>query len=129
MGDQHVKPEAVRSADTPYDFAGSEPARDVRSRAEGLEAGGESSESVAVAGRIMLSRPQGRLAFATLRDWTGEVQLFALERQTEEFEAFTRLNLGDWIGVRGEPVKTRARGALRPGAGVGVAGAGETPVR
>ncbi len=107
MGDQHVKPEAVRSADTPYDFAGSEPARDVRSRAEGLEPGGESSESVAVAGRIMLSRPQGRLAFATLRDWTGEVQLFALERQTEEFEAFTRLNLGDWIGVRGEPVKTR----------------------
>ncbi len=107
MADPDSEREVPPTVETPYEFAGAEPAHAVRSRAERLEPGGESPETVAVAGRIMLSRPQGRLAFATLRDWTGEVQLFALERQTEEFEAFTRLNLGDWIGVRGEPVKTR----------------------
>jgi lysyl-tRNA synthetase class II len=31
-----------------------------------------------VAGRLMLSRPQGKLAFAELRDASGSVQLFAL---------------------------------------------------
>ena len=34
-------------------------------------------EVLAVAGRVMLMRPQGLLAFATLRDSSGQVQLFA----------------------------------------------------
>ena len=33
---------------------------------------------VTVAGRLMLQRPHGRLAFAMLRDQTGDIQLFAL---------------------------------------------------
>jgi lysyl-tRNA synthetase class 2 len=59
----------------------------------------------------MLSRPQGKLAFAELRDSAGSVQLFALEKVTADFAGFTRLNLGDWIGARGEVVRTR-RGEL-----------------
>ena len=42
--------------------------------------GEESGETVAVAGRIMLARPQGKLAFAELRDASGSVQLFATGR-------------------------------------------------
>ena len=52
-------------------------------------------------------RPQGRLAFATLRDSSGQVQLFALEKITEDFEGFSKLSLGDWVGATGKVVRTR----------------------
>ncbi len=97
--------------DLPYRFEQTASAAEVRARFSHLEAGEESGEEVAVAGRVMLSRPQGRLAFAELRDSSGEVQLFALASATEGFEAFTRLNLGDWVGARGEVVRTK-RGEL-----------------
>jgi lysyl-tRNA synthetase class 2 len=77
----------------------------------GLQPGDESGVVVTVAGRLMLSRPQGRIAFGQLRDWTGALQLFATEAATDRFEEFTRLTLGDWIGVTGEIVRTK-RGEL-----------------
>ena len=55
----------------------------------------------------MLRRAMGRLAFGTLRDWTGAIQLFAGAAWTENFEGFGRLSLGDWIGATGEVVRTR----------------------
>ena len=76
-----------------------------------LEPGEESGVTVSVAGRIMLSRPQGKLAFAELRDASGAVQLFCLAKVTEAFEEFTHLSLGDWIGATGEVVRTK-RGEL-----------------
>ena len=59
----------------------------------------------------MLVRPQGKLAFATMRDSTGEVQLFASLADTEDFERFCRLRIGDWVGATGEAMRTR-RGEL-----------------
>jgi lysyl-tRNA synthetase class 2 len=91
----------------PYHFDRTATAAEVGERFAGLEPGEESGEVVAVAGRVMLSRPQGKLAFAELRDASGAVQLFALEKVTADFEALTRLNLGDWVGARGEVVRTR----------------------
>ena len=76
-----------------------------------LAPGEESGVTVGVAGRIMLSRPQGKLAFAELRDNSGAQQLFALASLTERFDEFTRLSLGDWVGARGEVVRTK-RGEL-----------------
>jgi len=76
-----------------------------------LADGAESGARVHVAGRLMLLRRQGKLAFATLRDSSGEIQLFALEGATEEFADFSKLHLGDWVGVEGEVVRTR-RGEL-----------------
>ena len=76
-----------------------------------LGPGEESGVTVGVAGRIMLSRPQGKLAFAELRDNSGSVQLFALASLTENFDEFVRLNLGDWVGATGEVVRTK-RGEL-----------------
>jgi len=43
---------------------------------------------VTVAGRLMLRRVQGKLAFGTLQDGTGRVQLFATAAGTPRFEAF-----------------------------------------
>jgi lysyl-tRNA synthetase class 2 len=59
----------------------------------------------------MLLRRQGKLAFATMRDSTGEIQLFVLESVAENFDSFTKLHLGDWVGVSGEVVRTK-RGEL-----------------
>jgi lysyl-tRNA synthetase class 2 len=98
-------------ADVPYRFERTITAAGVAARFGSLEPGEESGQEVAVAGRVMLSRPQGKLAFAELRDSSGAVQLFALEKVTGDFEGLTRLNLGDWIGARGEVVRTR-RGEL-----------------
>ncbi len=95
----------------PYRFERTATTVEVAARWAGLAPGEESGEEVSVAGRIMLSRPQGKLAFAELRDSSGSVQLFALEKVTADFAGFTRLNLGDWIGARGEVVRTR-RGEL-----------------
>jgi lysyl-tRNA synthetase, class II len=97
--------------DQPYAFAHDTYARDVAARFGVLEAGEESGTVVSVAGRVMLVRPQGKLAFATLRDSTGEVQLFALAATTVAFDTFVDLRIGDWVGATGEVVRTR-RGEL-----------------
>jgi lysyl-tRNA synthetase, class II len=100
------------TAEVPYRFDGHTPVGEVvASHGSRLDAGEESGEVVTVAGRVMLMRVQGKLAFATLREWTGSIQLFALESLTEGFGDFTHVNLGDWIGATGEVVKTR-RGEL-----------------
>ena len=97
--------------DIPYRFERTHEADAVVEGWSALAPGEESGVTVGVAGRIMLSRPQGKLSFAELRDNSGSVQLFALAAVTERFEEFTRLNLGDWIGAKGEVVRTK-RGEL-----------------
>jgi lysyl-tRNA synthetase class 2 len=92
----------------PYRFDVTTTVADLRAAHEGIEAGEETGVQVSVAGRVMLNRPQGKLAFATLRDGTGsEVQLFALAAVTEDFEGFGKISLGDWVGASGEVVKTK----------------------
>jgi len=76
-----------------------------------LEDGTESGTTVSIAGRLMLRREQGKLAFGVLADSTARIQLFARSNQTPDFDAFTSLSLGDWIGVKGQVMKTR-RGEL-----------------
>jgi lysyl-tRNA synthetase class 2 len=96
---------------SPYRFAHDAYAAALQSTYVFLTDGEESGQGVHVAGRIMLLRRQGKLAFATMRDSTGEIQLFALEPVTADFEDFSRLHLGDWVGVEGEVVRTK-RGEL-----------------
>jgi lysyl-tRNA synthetase class 2 len=72
-----------------------------------LEPGEECPVSVSIAGRILLRRVQGKLAFATLADSSGRVQLFAPADTTPRFTEFCELHLGDWVGVKGDVMKTR----------------------
>ncbi len=95
----------------PYSFAHNAFAAALQASYDHLADGEESGDSVTVAGRLMLLRRQGKLAFATMRDSSGEIQLFALESVTTDFDAFTKLHLGDWVGVSGEVVRTK-RGEL-----------------
>ena len=68
-----------------------------------LPKGEERDQAVAVAGRVMTRRVMGKLAFFTLADETGTIQLF-LEKATlgEAFAQITTLvDAGDLIGVQG----------------------------
>ena len=99
------------SGGVPYRFEPTATAAAVEAEHAGLADGEESGGVVTVAGRLMLRRDQGKLAFGDLQDGTGRVQLFAMERLTPNFESFTGLHLGDWVGVTGEVLRTR-RGEL-----------------
>ncbi len=76
-----------------------------------LKPGTETSETVSIAGRLMLRRVQGKLAFGTLDDGTGRVQLFAPAASTPDHAGFCDCSLGDWLGVTGV-VMTTKRGEL-----------------
>ncbi|MHB8593743.1 MAG: OB-fold nucleic acid binding domain-containing protein, partial [Acidimicrobiales bacterium] len=94
-------------AGVPYRFERTAAAAELQERYGTLGAGEETGDVVGVAGRVMLVRPQGRLAFATLRDASGQVQLFAPAKVTRDFDGFAKLSLGDWVGVTGTMMRTR----------------------
>ena len=64
---------------------------------------------VRAAGRIVLQRKAGKLIFADVRDWTGQVQLFIGKKQVGEtnWALAQCFDLGDIIGVDGELKRTR----------------------
>ena len=94
-------------AEVPYRFEKTDEAYSLTRRYASLPAGSETDEETSVAGRVMLVRPMGRLAFATLRDSSGVIQLFATQKETSGFEAFSALSLGDWVGAAGRVVRTK----------------------
>jgi lysyl-tRNA synthetase class 2 len=95
----------------PYRYERTAEAGELHERFAGLGKDTHTGERVSVAGRLMLTRRHGAIAFGTLADRTGRIQLFATEEATPDFDEFTRLSIGDWIGVSGEVVTTR-RGEL-----------------
>jgi lysyl-tRNA synthetase, class II len=78
-----------------------------------LAAGEESGDSVRVAGRIVLRRTLGKLAFWTLRQGDDELQAMLTVQSlgAERFEQAIDLDIGDWVGVEGRVIRTR-RGEL-----------------
>jgi lysyl-tRNA synthetase class 2 len=67
--------------------------------------------AVRVAGRIMLRRGQGKVVFLDLRDWTGNIQIFAGKKQIGDlcWDLVDLLDLGDLIGVDGHLGYTKTR--------------------
>jgi lysyl-tRNA synthetase, class II len=63
---------------------------------------------VRAAGRIVLQRPTGKLIFANLRDWSGDIQIFIGRKQVgdENWSMAQCFDLGDVIGVDGELKRT-----------------------
>ncbi len=93
----------------PYRFDRTHTLGDVRSLWGALEPGTETDARVAVAGRVMLKREQGKLVFATVRDRSDEIQLFVSKAVVgdEQFADIGKLDLGDWVGVHGTVMTTR----------------------
>ena len=87
---------------------------EVRARHPGLPADTRTGDVAGVTGRVMLSRPGGKLAFATIRDGTGDVQvMISLDRVGPDALARWKrdVDLGDHVGVTGEVITSR-RGEL-----------------
>ncbi|TML63139.1 MAG: lysine--tRNA ligase [Actinobacteria bacterium] len=95
----------------PYRFDRTAEAAGLQEQFATLAAGETSGVEVSVAGRLMLRRTMGKLAFGTLQDSGGRIQAMAQAGVTDRFEEFCSLHLGDWIGARGEVVRTK-RGEL-----------------
>jgi lysyl-tRNA synthetase class 2 len=95
----------------PYNFRKTTTVQELIDAHNSLEDGTGSGTRVSIAGRMMLRRDQGKIAFGVLQDGTGRIQLFAPAKVTPDFEKFVALNLGDWLGVTGEVMKTK-RGEL-----------------
>ena len=102
----------------PYSFAHNAFAAALQSSYDHLADGEESGDSVNVAGRLMLLRRQGKLAFATMRDSSGEIQLFALESVTTDFEESRNSTWGTgwaWAVRWCAPSAVNCRSRWRPG--------------
>jgi lysyl-tRNA synthetase class 2 len=97
----------------PYRFDRTHTLAQVRELWGTLPAGEETDAEVAIAGRVLLRREQGKLIFATVRDRADEIQLFVSRAVVgdEAFDEIGHLDLGDWVGVHGTVMTTR-RGEL-----------------
>ena len=72
------------------------------------DAMGEDGPEVAVAGRIVALRSQGKTAFAHVEDVSGRIQLyFRRDQLAERYERLRLLDLDDHIGARGRLFRTR----------------------
>jgi lysyl-tRNA synthetase class 2 len=100
----------------PYatDFDRSDMIGDVRERYADLDPDARTGQTVRIAGRVMLNRVTGKLVFAQVKDWTGQIQVMLSLAQVGQ-QAIDRwkheVDLGDHVGVVGEVI-TSKRGEL-----------------
>jgi lysyl-tRNA synthetase class 2 len=94
----------------PYRFDRSHSAAEVRVLGSELEPGSETDIAVSVAGRVMLKRDSGKLVFATISDRGTDIQLFVSKAVIgdDAFADVKALDRGDWVGVHGLVMTTRA---------------------
>jgi lysyl-tRNA synthetase class 2 len=87
-------------------------AAELQVKHQGLQPGESSDETVSVAGRLIARREHGKATFADLQDSSGKIQLVLREDVLGGlYGEFGEMDLGDWIGVSGEVLRTR-RGEL-----------------
>ena len=69
----------------------------------------KNEENVSIAGRIVLMRVMGNASFATVRDSSGDIQIYVSKNTVdlEIYEDFKTWDLGDIVGVRGKLFKTK----------------------
>ena len=65
--------------------------------------------NISVAGRVVLKRVMGNASFATIRDSSGDIQIYVSKNTVDQdiYEDFKTWDLGDIIGVEGKLFKTR----------------------
>ncbi|MFB4333255.1 lysine--tRNA ligase [Paenibacillus sp. CR_12] len=69
----------------------------------------EKQVEVNLAGRIMAKRGMGKASFAHIQDLSGRIQIYVRQDSVAEaqYEAFSILDLGDIIGIKGVLFKTK----------------------
>ncbi len=67
-------------------------------------------DSVRIAGRLMIKRDLGKIAFCTLQDGSGRIQIVLQDGSTpsKKFEFFKKyIDAGDFVGVSGSIIRTK----------------------
>ena len=64
---------------------------------------------ISIAGRIVLKRVMGNASFATLRDASGDIQIYVTKNNVDEsiYDDFKTWDLGDIVGVSGSLFRTK----------------------
>lgn len=93
----------------PYAYAPTATAAGLRAaHGDGVAGDAWRDEEVVVAGRAMTVRNMGKVTFATLRDATGDLQVYLQrDRLGDAYAGVKKLDLGDWLEVRGHPFVTK----------------------
>jgi lysyl-tRNA synthetase class 2 len=60
-----------------------------------------------VVGRVVAKRDMGKATFLDLQDGTGKVQALMRQNSLENYDSLRLIDLGDFIGVHGNPIRTR----------------------
>ena len=65
---------------------------------------------VSIAGRMLFKRVMGKASFANLQDRDGRIQIYVSRNDLgdDAYAAFKRLDIGDIIGVKGFPFRTKS---------------------
>ncbi len=92
-------------------------AQDIKNNFDDNQIEAYKSQTVAVAGRIMMVRDMGKAAFAELQDSSGRIQLYVQrdeicspdDTEKEYYKTFFKklLDLGDFVGATGHLFKTK----------------------
>ena len=95
----------------PYTFDKNTNAQELQTKYEALEAGVETEDEYAIAGRIMSMRNTGM--FIDLMDSTGKIQIFSHKENLseEQMKLLKLLDVGDMLGVQGT-IRRTPRGEL-----------------
>lgn len=120
MSEQELRLQRIRKRDglralgvDPYGgrFDGIASSAELRAAAEQspIADGARSDRAARVAGRIVLLRLMGKLAFLTIRDAAGTIQLGISRGEVGDaaWEILKQLDLGDWLGADGTLGRTK----------------------
>ena len=68
----------------------------------------ELAQTATIAGRIMTKRGKGKAGFAHIQDREGQIQIYVRKDDVgeENYEIFKKADLGDFVGVEGDIMKT-----------------------
>ena len=97
----------------PQDFDKKDWCNELQGKYFELENGETSDAVVSCAGRLMLKRSMGRISFGTILDDGGRIQVLVQEGESgdDAIKGFRNLDVGDFVGVVGRPMRTK-RGEL-----------------
>jgi len=88
----------------PYSYNPTHKSIDIKKKHEKLKAQEHTDDEVCVAGRIILFRRMGKVAFLSIRDEEGDIQVYAARDilNNEKYEVVKKLDMGDIVGVKGK---------------------------
>ncbi|MBN2088954.1 lysine--tRNA ligase [candidate division KSB1 bacterium] len=88
----------------PYSYERTHRTQEIKNSFTELE-----GKKIATAGRVLAIRNQGKANFVDIADMQGRIQLYIRKDDVgeEKFNLFNLLDLGDFIGVKGDVLKTR----------------------